>query len=191
MTLAFICHGSELSHMTISTYKKNQKMSSLSWAATCPVKNWKIKHRGRRLCCTVSVVSSRTYHSTLTHHAPATQTSFVLFKEARLSPVSGLGSCSFTCLAHTSSDLPTAGFPSLFRTQFKCHLLRENRTLRGALQFCEEYGKVCCSTYRTTEQTKKKINSKKNNEIKTYHNILQLAQQHLHKHKNKHCIILI
>ena len=99
-------------------------MSSLSWAATCPVKNWKIKHRGRRLCCTVSVVSSRTYHSTLTHHAPATQTSFVLFKEARLSPVSGLGSCSFTCLAHTSSDLPTAGSPSLFRTQFKCHLLR-------------------------------------------------------------------
>ena len=90
-----------------------------------------IKHRGRRLCCTVSVVSSRTYHSTLTHHAPATQTSFVLFKEARLSPVSGLGSCSFTCLAHTSSDLPTAGSPSLFRTQFKCHLLRENRTLRG------------------------------------------------------------
>ena len=63
-------------------------MSSLSWAATCPVKNWKIKHRGRRLYCTVSVVSSHIYHSTLTHHAPATHTPFVLFKEARLSPIS-------------------------------------------------------------------------------------------------------
>lgn len=156
-------------------------MSSLSWAATCPVKNWKIKHHARSLCCTVSVVSSHTYYSTLTRHAPATQTSFVLFKEARLSPFSRPGSCSSTCLAHASSDLPSAGSPSLFRTQSNVTSSEGTGYWEGLYSSVRNMGKSVALHTEQLSRQKRKLTPRKT--IKGKRNILQLAQQHLHKHK--------
>lgn len=136
-------------------------MSPLSWAATCAVKNRKIKHHARSLCCPIcSFISYIRLHP----YPPRSSHSDVLcFVQS---------SQALTCLKAwlLQFHLPStrflrpsySWFPLLIQDSVKYHFLRGNRILRGALQFCAEYGKICCSTHRTTEQTKQKINSKKN-----------------------------
>lgn len=115
-------------------------MSSLFQAATCPAKSWETQHQGR------SVLGVISYCSTLHHCAPATQVPFLPQISQALTRLKAFAH-AVTPAQHTFLSHHVAGFFSSFRTQLKCHFLKDLGKLRVKLALSQSPLSYCTALF--------------------------------------------